>query len=84
MKEQDKFSEKQLNEVEIDNLPGKEVRIMIMKMVQDGEDVKNVCRNFYQRFSRTKNIQTEMNNTLEGINSRITEAKKNKNKKTDK
>ena len=25
-----------------------------------------------------KNIQTEMNNTLEGINSRITEAKKKK------
>ena len=28
-----------------------------------------------------KNIQTEMNNTLEGINSRITEAKKKKKKR---
>ena len=35
MKEQDKTSEKQLNEMEIDNLPEKEFRIMIVKMIQD-------------------------------------------------
>ena len=35
MKEQDKTPEKQLNEVEIGNLPEKEVRIMIVKMIQD-------------------------------------------------
>ena len=35
MKEQDKTPEKQLNEVEIDNLPEKEFRIMIVKMIQD-------------------------------------------------
>ena len=35
MKEQDKSSEKQLNELEIGNLPEKEVRIMIPKMIQD-------------------------------------------------
>ena len=35
MKEQDKTPEKQLNEVEIDNLPEKELRIMIVKMIQD-------------------------------------------------
>ena len=35
MKEQDKTSEKQLNEVEIGNLPEKEFRIMIVKMIQD-------------------------------------------------
>ena len=34
MKEQDKTPEKQLNEVEIDNLPDKEFRIMIVKMIQ--------------------------------------------------
>ena len=34
MKEQDKTPEKQLNEVEIGNLPEKEFRIMIMKMIQ--------------------------------------------------
>ena len=35
MKGQDKTSERQLNEVEIGNLPGKEIKIMIVKMIQD-------------------------------------------------
>ena len=34
MKEQDKTPEKQLNEVEIGNLPEKEFRIMIVKMTK--------------------------------------------------
>ena len=37
MKKQDKSLEKQLNEVEIGNLPEKEFRIMIVKMNQDRE-----------------------------------------------
>ena len=35
MKEQDKTPEKQLNEVEIGNVPEEEFRIMIVKMIQD-------------------------------------------------
>ena len=35
MKGQDKTPEKQLNKVDIGNLPGKEFRIMIVKMIQD-------------------------------------------------
>ena len=35
MKGQDKTPEKQLNEVEIGNLPEKEFRIMIVKMIQE-------------------------------------------------
>ena len=35
MKEQDKTPGKQLNEVEIGNLPEKEFRIMIVKLIQD-------------------------------------------------
>ena len=35
MKEQDKTPEKQLKEVEIGNLPEKEFRIMVVKMIQD-------------------------------------------------
>ena len=35
MKEQDETPEKQLNEVEIGNLPEKEFRILIVKMIQD-------------------------------------------------
>ena len=34
MKEQDKTPGNQLNEVEIGNLPEKEIRIMIVKMIQ--------------------------------------------------
>ena len=35
MKKQDKTPEKQINEVEIGNLPEKEFRIMRVKMIQD-------------------------------------------------
>ena len=35
MKEQDKTTEKQLNEVEVGNLSEKEFRITIVKMIQD-------------------------------------------------
>ena len=35
MKEQEKTPEKQLNEGEIGNLPQKEFRIMIVKMIQN-------------------------------------------------
>ena len=35
MKEQNKTPEKQLNEVDIGNLPEKEFRIMIVNMIQD-------------------------------------------------
>ena len=35
MKEKDKIPEEQLNEVEIGNLPEKELGIMIVKMIQD-------------------------------------------------
>ena len=35
MKEKDKTPEKQLNEVELSNLPEKEFRIMTVNMIQD-------------------------------------------------
>ena len=41
MKTQDKISEKQLNKEEIGNLPEKEFRIMIVKMIQDLRKKKN-------------------------------------------
>ena len=86
MKEQDKTPEKQLNEVEIGNLPEKELRIMITKMIQDlGIRVEAKIDNMQEMINKDleelKNKQTEMTNTLaemkttlEGINSRITEA----------
>ena len=86
MKEQDKSPEKQINEVEIGNLPEKEFRIMIVKMIQDlGKTmevkIENMQKMFNKDLEELRNKQTEMNNTitemkttLEGINSRITEA----------
>ena len=86
MKEKDKTPEKQLNEAEIGNLPEKEFRIMIVKMIQDlGKRMEAKIEKMQEMFNKyleeLKNKQTEMNNTiiqmkntLEGINSRITEA----------
>ena len=94
MKEQNKTPEKQLNEMEIGNLPGKEFRIMIVKIIQDlGKRMEERIKKMQEMFNKDlqelknkhleelKNKQTvmnntrnEMKNTLEGINSRITEA----------
>ena len=87
MKEQDKTPEKQLNEVEIGNLPEKEFRIVIVKMIRDLRKrmvakIKKMQEMFNKDQEEFKNKQTEMNDTitemkttLEGIKSRITEAK---------
>ena len=86
MKEQDKTPEKQLNEVEIGNLPEKQFRIMIAKIIQDlrirmEAKIEKMQEMFNKDLKELKNKQTQMNNTitemktsLEGISSRITEA----------
>ena len=75
MRGQDKTPEKQLNEVEIGKLSEKEFRIMIMKMIQD---LKKTTEKMQEMFTKdpqdVKNKQTEMDNALEGIDSRIAEA----------
>ena len=71
-----KTSEEQLNEVEIRQPSRKRIQKCDSEdhpgsWKKNREDASNV----YQRPRKTKkNKQTEMNNTLEGINSRITEA----------
>ena len=56
MKGQDKTPEKQLNEVEIGNLPEKEFRIMIVKMIQDiGKTVEKMQEMF------TKDLEEQTN-----------------------
>ena len=84
MKKQDKTAEKQLNEVEIGNLPEKEFRIMIVKMIHDlGKRMEAKIKKMQETFNKDleevknkqmNNIITKMTNKLEGINSRITEA----------
>ena len=56
MKEQDKMPEKQLNEVEIGNLPEKEFRIMIVKMIQDlGKRMEKIQEMFNNDLEEPKN-----------------------------
>ena len=86
MKEQDKTPEEQLSEVEIGNLPEKEFRVVIVKMVQDlGKRMEAQTKKIQEMFNKDleelknkqtemKNTVTEMKNTLKGINSRISEA----------
>ena len=69
MKEHDKTPEKQLNEVEIGNLPDKEFRIMIVKMIQDlgirmEAKIEKMQEMFNKDLEELKNKQTEMNNTI--------------------
>ena len=78
MKGQDKTPEKQLNEVGLSNLPEREFRIMIVKMIQDLR-MEKMQEMFAKDLEELRNKQTEMNNTPEGINRRITEAEEQTN-----
>ena len=86
MKEQGKNLQDQINEDEIGNLPEKEFRVRIVKMIQNlgnrmEAQIEKLQEMFNKHLEELKNKQTEMNNTiiemkttLEGINSRTTEA----------
>ena len=53
MKKQDKTQEKQLNEVEIGNLPEKGFRIMIVKMIQDlGKRMETKIKKMQEVFNK--------------------------------
>ena len=79
-KGQGKIPEKHFNEVETGNLSEKELRIMIVKMIQHlRKTMKKIQEMFIKDLEELKNKQTEMNNILEGINSRTTEAEEQMN-----
>ena len=64
VKEQDKTPEKQLNEVEIGNCPEKEIRIMIVKMIQDlrkrmEAKIKKMQKMFNKDLEELKNKQKD-------------------------
>ena len=62
MKEQDKPPEKQLNEVEIGNLPEKEFRIMIVKMIQDlGIRMETKTEKMQEMLQRPRRIKEQTN-----------------------
>ena len=82
MKEQTRNTEIQINEEEIGKLPEKEFRIMIVKMIKNLENRKDKIQEsinkdlekLKNKHTETNNTITEIKNTLEGINSRISEA----------
>ena len=84
MKEQGKNPPDQINEEAIGSLPQKEIRVMIVKMIQNhGNRMEKIQEKFNKDLEELKSKQTMMNNTIneiknspEGINSRITEAEK--------
>ena len=82
MKEQTRNIEVQIDEEEIGKLPGKEFRIMIIKMIKNLENkMEKLQESINKDLEELKNKHTERNNTiteikttLEGISSRIPEA----------
>ena len=83
MKEQTRNTEVQINEEEIGKLPEKEFRVMIVKMIKNLENKMDKMQSINKNLEELKNKHTKTNytitdikNTLEGINSRISEAEK--------
>ena len=82
MKEQLRNTKVQINEEEIGKLPEKECKIMIVNMIKNlenkmekmQESIHKGLEELKNKHTETNNIITEVKNTLEGINSRISEA----------
>ena len=82
MREQTRNTGVQINEDEIGKLPEKEFRIMIVKVIKNleskmekmQESINKDLEELKNKHAETNNTITEIKNTLEGINSRISEA----------
>ena len=84
MKEQTRNPEVQINEEEIGKQPGKEFRIMIVKMIKKKqlenkmekrqESINKDLEELKNKHTEINNTITEIKDTLDGINSRISEA----------
>ena len=82
VKEQTRNTDVQINEKEIGELPEKEFRIIIVKMIKNLENkmvkmqelINKDLEELKNRHTETNNIITEIENTLERINSSISEA----------
>ena len=92
MKEQTRNTEVQINEEEIGKLPEKEFRIMIVKMIKNlenkmekrQESINKDIEELMNKHTETNSTIYEILNTLEGINSRISEAEERVNELEDK
>ena len=68
MKEQGKNPPEQTNEEEIDSLPEKEFRVMIVKMVQNLRNrMEKIQETFNKDLEKLKSKQILMNNTINEI-----------------
>ena len=80
MNEQTRNTEVKINEEEIGKLPEKEFRIIIAKMIKNLENKmekkqESINKDLEElKKKHTNNTITEIKNTLEAINSRISEA----------
>ena len=82
MKEQTRNTDVQINEEEIGKLPEKEFRITTVKMIKNlenkmekmQESINKDLGELKNKHTATNNTITEIKNTLEGINSRISKA----------
>ena len=82
MKEQTRNIEIQINEEDIGKLPEKEFTIIIVKMINNlknkmekmQESVNKDLEELKNKHAETNNTITEVKITLEGINSRLSEA----------
>ena len=80
MKEQTRNTKVQISEEEIGKLPEKEFRIMIVKMIKTLKNKmekmqESVNKELKNKHTETNSTITEIKNTLQVINSRISEAK---------
>ena len=68
MKEQTRNTEVQINEEEMGKLPGKEFRIMIVKMIKNLENkMEKIQEAFTRHLEELNNKHTETNNTVTEI-----------------
>ena len=82
MKEQTRNTKVQINKEEIGKLPEKEFRIMMVKMIKNlenkmekmQESINKDLEELKNKHTETNNTITDIKDTLEGINSRISEA----------
>ena len=82
MKEQTRNTEVQINDKEIGKLPEKKFRIMTVKVIKSlenkmekmQESINKDLEELMNKYTETNNTIIEIKNTLEGINSSISEA----------
>ena len=69
LKEQDKITAKELNEMEIDNMPEIEFKVMIIQIITglETKGVKDLSEIFNKQIEKIKKDQSEMKNSITEI-----------------